>query len=320
MCGYGFWCTDNTRHPCPAFGPDTAPQPDDHIVDSWSISTYGTKTASTPNTCSLTIYITAPMGQYKGTYYSYNPKTSQYVPNNKSWLTANTGYYLDDARILYNGIEYRNISACTNAPENSYYTDAGTPTGNDCPWLCNDGYMRNGDTCVTCPAGYQCVDGLLVCPVGQYASGMTCLDCPTAYHDRAPGNNAPQSVNQCQIKCDVGTYIASAKATTCTAVSERYWNDVNYTNWGSVGKRNQCPDGLTTIGHGRGADSESDCGKILHIGKYTLHLRSIKLTSPALAIQYGNRILYGDMSQKEQGNLRTKYNGITYSVYNNDTD
>lgn len=321
ICGSnGFWCKDNIRHTCPEYSADTVPLPDDYTVDSWNIYTYGSQTTSSMNGCSINISVTSPMGKYKGIYHSYKPQTSEYVLSNQSWLSANTGYYLDGATLLYYGIEYHDISACTNAPENSHYTGSGSPTSNDCPWVCNDNYMRNGDTCVTCPAGYQCIDGLLICPIGQYASGMTCIDCPSDYHDRAPDNNAPQSINQCQIKCDVGTYIASPNATTCTNVSEKYWNGVNYTNWGSVGTRNQCPDGLTTIGYGRGADSESDCGKTLHIGNYSLHLRSMKLTSPALAIQYGNRILYGDMSRDTRGKLRTEYNGAIYSAYNNDMD
>jgi len=268
----------------------------------------------------MDISVTAPMGTYKQSYTRYDTDKSRYVGNQLKWQSANIGYYLDDARIYYYGIDYLAVTKCTNAPDKSHYTSAGSPQGNDCSWVCDEGYMQDGATCTTCPAGYQCVNGVLVCPPGQYASGMTCVDCPAFYQDRAPDNTAPQSVDQCQIKCDGGMYLASANDTSCSQVSAGYWNNINYTNYGSVGTRNKCPDGLTTIGWGPGADSESDCGKILHIGDYKLYLHSVKLTSPSLAIQYGDHVLYADMKRETHGHLRAEYNGYTYSIYNADIE
>jgi len=260
------------------------------------------------------------MGNYIDEYIRYNTDKSYYEGNRPIWQSANVGYYLDNAYLSYDGIKYFAIKQCTNAPFNSHYTGAGSPSGNDCAWRCDKGYMQDGTTCTLCPAGYQCMNGLLVCPTGQYASGMTCIDCPAFYQDRAPDNTAPQSIDQCQIKCDGGTYLAAAKATTCSDVSAGYWNDISYTNYGSIGTRNRCPDNLTTIGFGRGADSETDCGKILRIGDYKLYMRSVKLTSPALAMWYGNHILYADMTREKHGHLRAEYKGYTYSIYNADID
>lgn len=319
-CGNnGFWCADNMRHSCPEYSVNNVPLPDNYTVDRWGLFTYGTEKASSPAECAITIYVTSPMGKYSQSYVRYNTSTSQYTNQySQKWQSANIGYYLDNPHVEFSGIEYLSVTKCTNAPDNAHYTSAGSPSGNDCAWRCDSGFFQNGNTCIVCPSNLECMDGKIVCPIGQYASGNSCMNCPEHYTDRASDNTAPQSVNECQIKCDGGTYLATANSTECTNVGAGFWNPTTYTFYGNAGNRNQCPQKLTTIGYGRGADSESDCGKILHIGNYKLYLRGVKLTSPALAVQYGNRILYGDISQNMNGNLRIEYNGKTYSVYNED--
>ncbi len=320
-CGFGgFYCTDNIRHGCPVYSADTVPLPDNHTVDSWTISTYGTTQASSPASCSINISVTTPMGKYEQGYTRYDINTSQYVKSSTVWKSANVGYYLDKPSLQYYGIDYLAVTQCTNAPEHATYTSAGSPEGNDCSWRCDDGFFHDGDICTVCPSHLECMNGKIVCPAGQYAAGNSCLNCPENYTARAPDNTAPQSINECQIKCDGGTYLATANSTECVNVGAGFWNAVNYTNYGSVGVRNQCPVGLTTIGFGAGADDASDCGKILHIGDYKLYLRSVKLTSPSLVIQYGGRVLYADMKREKHGKLRTEYNGSAYWIYNTDID
>ncbi len=51
------------------------------------------------------------------------------------------------------GNYYRDCAPCTNGPANSHYTSYSTPSikyavESNCPWECDDGYVRDGDTCV----------------------------------------------------------------------------------------------------------------------------------------------------------------------------
>jgi len=146
---------------------------------------------------------------------------------------------------------------------------------------------------------------------------MTCVDCPAEYTARAASNTAPQSINECQIKCNGGQYLAAANATQCTDVGTGYWNPENFTNYGSAGVRNQCPAGVTTIGYGAGADEANDCGHILNIGNYKLYLRSARQTTPALVVKDGTgQHFYGNAWPNDVRNtLHVLYNNTVYSIY-----
>ena len=323
QCGNVSYCRDNVKYDCPPFNPDNFYLFDEgSVVLSWTdVYSSAKPISSSSNSCVVgRVYVKSPRGEYIEFWPAWSESRGQYYSGNRSWQTAATGYYLADEKSINADIFYQNNFKCTNAPEHSTYTGSGSPNGNDCPWRCDDGYLRDGNTCTMCPAGYTCVNGLLVCPLGQYADGMTCNNCPEFYDARATENSAPQSINECQIKCDGGTYLAAANGTECAPVGTAFWNPINYTYYGSVGTRQQCPDNLTTLGYGAGADDASDCGKVLHIGKYTVHLRSGKKTSPSLVVQYGERMLYGDMLPDMRGYLRTEYNGVTYSVSNIDME
>lgn len=86
--------------------------------------------------------------------------------------------------------------------------------------------------------------------------------------------------------------------------------------------RSQCPQGLTTIGYGTGADEINDCGRVLHVDGHTVYLRQDKKTSPALHVSINNDVYYANMSTndvKMTGNndnyLKMDINGMIYSVY-----
>jgi len=322
-CGADAYCHDNIRYPCPQFDPDNFALSDEgSVVVSWGLVFTPKKPIATkPENCVVSVvWIENSRGKYGLFWPNWSVELGQYYSDTKHWKTAATGYYLSGVHNLNSEVLYYDNLNCTNAPANAIYTGAGTPDGNDCPWRCNDGYFRDGDICTVCPSNLECRDGKIVCPIGQYASGNSCLNCPEFYDARSPENVAPQSINECQIKCDVGTYLSDANGTQCVSVGTEFWNPTNYTYYGSAGIRNQCPDNLTTIGYGAGADDAGDCGKTLHIGKYTLHLRSHQLTHPSLAVQYDGRVLYGDMSSENRGHLRVEYKGSTYSVFNTDID
>lgn len=77
----------------------------------------------------------------------------------QSYTAAGTGWYLSTERIEYYDeynqfISKRNLPyPCTNAPAHAHYTGPGTG-GDNCPWECDAGYGRHGDTCaILCAAG-----------------------------------------------------------------------------------------------------------------------------------------------------------------------
>ena len=106
-----------------------------------------------------------------------------------------------------------------------------------------------------------------------------------------------------------------AKPFGCTNVGPGYWSPESIVNYGTIGTRNKCPNNLTTIGYGAGADEADDCGRILHVGPHKIYLRSAKKTTPALHVRIGNTIFYGNASPEKLGHLRVKYNNTTYSIH-----
>ena len=102
-----------------------------------------------------------------------------------------------------------------------------------------------------------------------------------------------------------GTFTAGADADTlggqCRNVGAGYWSTESTVNYGSVGTRNACPTGTTTVGYGHGADSANDCGHELRIGNYVLFTRRDKLTTPSINITMANGdIHYISLSTTDQ--------------------
>ncbi len=72
----------------------------------------------------------------------------------------------------------------------------------------------------------------------------------------------------------------------CTNVGAGYWASGSaLVNYGSVGVRNACPVGLTTVGYGHGADESADCGRLLQIGDNVIYSRSVRQTTPSLGFK-----------------------------------
>lgn len=107
---------------------------------------------------------------------------------------------------------------------------------------------------------------------------------------------------------------------TCSA--GEYWYETNCVNVGAGYysadgdvNRYKCPQGLTTIGFGLGADEIGDCGHILHVGEHKIYLRSIKNTTPSIYFMFDDQIFYGSMSEQPIGIMRIMYNDKEYTVY-----
>jgi uncharacterized repeat protein (TIGR02543 family) len=180
----------------------------------------------------------------------------------------------------------------------SYYLAANT---NGACSLCTDGNYCEGVTEVYYSNSDQ---GLSPCPAG-YLVGGTGLS----------------AQNQCKTSCGAGQCLPTATG-QCQNVGAGNWSAGGLVAYGSTLACNVCPTGLTTIGYGAGADEECDCGRILHAGKDHMYLRSCAKTRPSLNVLIGQDMFYGNMStgakymsDQIEHEFKTKYNGTTYSVY-----
>ena len=155
----------------------------------------------------------------------------------------------------------------------------------------------------------------------EYAAKVSCEPCPAGYDaNTTPGKT---SINQCQIHCDGGYYIATAKSTVCVPVGAGYWTPAANVNYNSTGTRTQCDAGESTAGYGVGADDEYDCGVKLRIGANDfVWLKSHKYATPSLAMSRNGNVYYArmgadgyPMSYGTGDFLKVKYNNMDYFVY-----
>ena len=318
--GYGYYCNNNIRYECPEIilgkTLDNPPKGHNFIKYSYTYTSPETNASSISNCYVLYIYVSTTEGEYmisSSQRYDGSKYPLNYTTATKYWYSANTGYYLDIEKKYGIKIYYTYSKSCTNGPENSYYTGSGSPGGNDCPWVCNDGFYRDGNSCLVCPDGMECVGGGVICPMGMYAEKNQCVSCPSGYTDSQ--KSGAQSIKDCQIKCIGGTYISKSESQKCENVGEGYWIGENYTNYGATGTKNACEAGMTTIGYGAGADEADDCGRILHIGEEKVYLRQSPRTEPTLVVKYGEKKYYAHTTTKEVGRIRLGISGKVYSVY-----
>ena len=320
QCGMAaVYCINNIKYDCPEYIPGSVDPylPTGYrVIKATNLMSMEQPIQSTISECVIVyMYISTPIGEYFNLNSGWNSNTNAYtnIRDIKYWYSANPGYYLSSPSSVGSEVYYLKIKECTNGAENSYYTGSGSPEGNDCPWVCNDGFYRDGNECLTCPPGMNCAGGGIVCPIGMYADKNQCLACPSGYTDAQ--TNGAQSIDMCQKRCDGGTYVATPESNTCANVGAGYWIGENYTNYGATGTRNACDGGMTTLGYGAGADEAADCGRTLHVGDKSVHLRSARRTSPSLVVKYSDKLFYGDMSSNAPGNLKIKVGDTTYSVY-----
>ena len=319
ICKDGYYCKDNVRYRCPeaVLGETLDTPPSGHIFLRYEMFLNRGRILSTSATdCKLYfLHFSGPEGEYlmnSSDYYDGSKYPINYSQT-KYWATAGIGRYLSGPTTISSAVYYTKNYSCTNGPENSYYTGSGSIGGNDCPWVCNDGFYRDGNSCLVCPDGMECVGGGVICPMGMYAEKNQCMPCPSGYTDSQ--KSGAQSIKDCQIKCIGGTYISKSESQKCENVGEGYWIGENYTNYGATGTKNACEAGMTTIGYGAGADEADDCGRILHIGEEKVYLRQSPRTEPTLVVKYGEKKYYAHTTTKEVGRIRLGISGKVYSVY-----
>lgn len=185
-----------------------------------------------------------------------DPGTYLANANDASCINVGNGYYTDDSLINWGDVGIR--TRCQNGGVTNM-TDAGS-----------------ADACV--PVG--------TCSGATYMNSGTCEPCPTGYTDNTI--NGKTAATDCQLVCPVGSYLATANATTCTDAGVGYWATGGAVNYGSTSIKNACATGLTTVGYGHGADEASDCGRKLHLGDFILYTKTTKPTLPAINIRVEN--------------------------------
>ncbi len=224
-----YYCPgDDNRYRCPTTDGDLAALSGGTVIShnpgGWCS---GGATSSSVYQCMGDSEIT----MYNGTYLaecSWNG--SNYFQNcggNYLWWGANPGYYLYGYKWSSGHDWYTGATACTNKPANSYYTGAGSPETNNCPWSCDNGYYNVGGSCnvaTNCPTGqfmwfwsgdnrtyceqchanYYCPGGLNIFNSGGVGSAnaagiVPISSCPSGWTDNSSlGKSAPE---QCLKAC-----------------------------------------------------------------------------------------------------------------------
>ena len=180
---------------------------------------------------------------------------------------------------------------------------------------CNTGYEKiqnNGQ--------YNPICTPITCENATYLNNNECVPCPPGYN--ADVETGKTSISECKIHCDGGSYIANANDATCTNAGVGYWISENTVNYGYTNSPSQCPNGLTTIGYGAGADEANDCGHVLRIGNNVIYLRKNKKTPHTLNLRINDEIFYANMSLQTMNmhdnnplHLKTKIDGSIYYIY-----
>ncbi len=180
--------------------------------------------------------------------------------------------------------------------------------------LTDTSYTSYANYCEECVgATYQATDGSVA---------TACTACAAGYDYNT--DNGKTAASMCQTNCAGGSTVITANQ-SCADVGVGYWSAGGVVNYGSTGTRTACPTGLTTTGSGTGADEAGDCGRVLHVGNYSMRLRSNKKTSPSIMFDTDNNgvaDLFGNMGTTQRNmsstsNKKFKVNrgGTTYYIY-----
>lgn len=284
----------------------------------------------------------------------YNCSSGTYLPaGSTSCDVCLENHYCGAGSYTYSSTDAQGLNACTNG----LVSDAGSSAASDChnPTVtCESGqYLPAGATaCETCPAGYSGSDNgrdsredcFYTCPSKTvenavsvsadknkvYYNGTTypnctyTVVCDTNYTASGNGTSNPSCVKNA-VTCPAGTYLP-AGATSCSVCPENSYcvgDSYEYSSTNDQGIR-ACSSGKVSP---QGSKSAGECGKIMRVGEDMLYLTSVKQTTPALAVKIDGAVYYAKTTALSSGakpmngtttkSLRTKINGIEYSIHDN---
>ena len=261
--------------------------------------------------CRVDYGLTNERGYFFVNAVLYNTTTGKYdrdVSSSRGYNSLNPGYY--------GSTKYFTDSTCNANSASNYtmrYKEAEPcPAGSYCPGM---------DSMPTCNSGtYNDTIGISVCATNTYSDALagSCTACATAngYGNSGSTSASHAGVGSCKTTCGAGQYVATAGG-ACTNVGNTYWGAGGVVSQNQTLARNACPAGTKTYGSGNGADEAGDCGRILHVGDYSIYLRSDKKTTPSLNVKIGDDVYYGNMYQTgngKTGHLHMQYSGKTYIV------
>ena len=119
----------------------------------------------------------------------------------------------------------------------------------------DNGYFASEATYAYGETGTE--QALQTCTGAKYRNDYNeCIDCPNGYTYNT--ENGKTSINQCQIRCSAGHYLAHAGDSSCSEVGDGYYAAAETLNYGSVSVHTRCPHpeemtGTTT------AESAAEC-------------------------------------------------------------
>ena len=149
-CGAAYFCNNNNKYSCL-----------DYVASSFGLASVTTivngvwdaKNAWDVSQCVCDWHFSDLPARTK--YQNEAKCTAGPTGNNYTrYEWCSVGYYATDP--LNWGNWYTNCAACTNKPANSQYTGYGTPSvmyavESNCPWICDSGFYRSGNSCIACP-------------------------------------------------------------------------------------------------------------------------------------------------------------------------
>ena len=303
--GYGFagWLVSDTN-PAAIKGAGTAftwnYAENKQLVAQWQAGDYvcasGTYLPANQTVCSSCI-----AGKYcTGGGYTFNSGADQGITGDIGPGRYSTGGASDaDGEAAVAGGYYSTGGGTTATPTS---TGNGCLTGFACGKLSAEYYSNGGGTTAS-PSGTG--NGCL--------SGFVCGMCNVNYRDNS--TTGKTSTSDCTANCSVGQCVHTAYA-ACSDAGSAYWASSGSVSYGST-SCNACPSGTFTSGSGYGANEASDCGRALHVGAYTLYLRSTKKTTPALHVKVNDETYYGNVHEKTSGvsgNVNIHYADKTYVI------
>ena len=184
----------------------------------------------------------AAKDEFRWTFYNASGLTGKYIPS-----TAFAGLVSEGAP--------------SPDPDNMWYqTFDGSNLLKACPartQQVSTGY--EGSVAGTTWNGYVSCIPNNPCTGTQYwdSTNEACVPCPPGYTYDI--KDTKESINECKIQCNTGTYLAAAGNASCTDAGVGYWATGGVFSYGQTSSRTQCPDNMPTLNNNTTASDVDQC-------------------------------------------------------------